>query len=43
MALVLHDDLLFPQGPRHPSRERIIREATTFTLRGVEARRATLD
>jgi AcrR family transcriptional regulator len=42
MALALHDELLFPQGPRHPSRERIIRETVAYMLRGLEARDAVL-
>ena len=40
--MVLHDDLLFEQGRRHPGRERIQREMITFIHRGIAARRADL-
>jgi hypothetical protein len=42
MGMVLHDDLLFEQGRRHPGRERIQREMITFMMRGIAARRADL-
>jgi AcrR family transcriptional regulator len=43
MGIVLHDDLLFEQGPMHPSRTRVLRELTTYMFRALAARRAVLD
>lgn len=38
LALALHDDLLFPPGPDHPGRDRVVREVVAFSLRGIESR-----
>lgn len=36
LAFGLHDDLLFPPGPEHPSRERIIRGMHAFIMEGLK-------
>jgi AcrR family transcriptional regulator len=38
MGMVLHQDLIFPAGPRRPSRERIIRELTTYVYHAIATR-----
>lgn len=38
LALALHDNLLFPPGPEHPGRDRVVREVVAFSLRGIESR-----
>jgi AcrR family transcriptional regulator len=42
MGLVLHDELLFEQGPKHPSRTRILRELSTYMYRALATRRVQL-
>lgn len=39
MGMVLHDDLLFEGGPHHPSRERIVRELSTYMYHALATRR----
>lgn len=43
MGLVLHDELLFEQGPKHPTRARVVRELTTYMYRALSTRRVDLD
>jgi AcrR family transcriptional regulator len=42
MGLVLHDNMLFEQGTKHPTRARIIRELTTYMYRALSTRRIEL-
>jgi AcrR family transcriptional regulator len=42
MAVAVLDDWLFPSGSRHPSRQRIVKELTQFTLYGVFGKRPKL-
>jgi AcrR family transcriptional regulator len=39
MGMVLHDDLLFEAGPKHPSRERVVRELTNYMYHALARRR----
>jgi hypothetical protein len=36
MSMILLDDWLFPQGTRHPTRDRVIDQIVTMILTGVE-------
>jgi AcrR family transcriptional regulator len=42
MGLVLHDELLFEQGAKHPSRTRVLRELSTYMYRALATRRVEL-
>jgi AcrR family transcriptional regulator len=42
MGLVLHDELLFEQGARHPSKTRVLRELSTYMYRALATRRVEL-
>jgi AcrR family transcriptional regulator len=42
MGLVLHDELLFEQGAKHPSRTRVLREVSTYMYRALATRRVQL-
>jgi AcrR family transcriptional regulator len=42
MGLVLHDELLFEPGARHPSKARVLREMSTYMYRALATRRVEL-
>lgn len=42
MGLVLHDELLFEPGVKHPSRTRVLRELSTYMYRALATRRVEL-
>jgi len=42
MGLVLHDELLFEQGAKHPSKTRVLRELSTYMYRALATRRVEL-
>ncbi|HTK66083.1 MAG TPA: helix-turn-helix domain-containing protein [Pseudonocardia sp.] len=42
MGLVLHDELLFEQGAKHPSKARVLRELSTYMYRALATRRVEL-
>jgi AcrR family transcriptional regulator len=42
MGLVLHDELLFEPGAKHPSKTRVLRELSTYMYRALATRRVEL-